>query len=76
MLKEVSTHQAQMMTDNVLTLLRGSSRNVINKLKIRKGDVDVDRVMREVGLLAQERGMAFAKNDYCGYRCTIFRIHV
>ena len=63
MLKEVSTHQAQMMTDNVLTLLRGSSRNVIRELTVWNTDVDVDQVTREVELMAQERKTTFEELD-------------
>ena len=69
----VSTREIQLMTDNVLTLLKGSSRNVIRCLEIAKSDVDVDQVAREVELMSQERGTTFAK---FGEFWISFKIHV
>ena len=74
MVEKVSTHQTQMMTDNLLTVLRGSSRNGIHELQISKKSLDIERVTREVKLMAQERGTTFEKDDtsFVSY----FEIHV
>ena len=53
----------QILTDAVLTLLRGSSRKVIRELTVWNTDVDVDQVTREVELMAQERKTTFEELD-------------
>ena len=70
--ENVSIRPDQKMTDNVLMLLRGSSRNVIRELKIGKQDVDFDRVIHEIELMTLERGTKFEKYDkHWGSRFTI-----
>ena len=51
------------LTSNVITLLRGSSRNVILKLRIWKKGLKIPQVMREVERMAQERGTKVEKHD-------------
>ena len=55
---------SEMTTDGVVTLLRGSSRRVIRMLKVCCTCVEVDRVTREVELMAQERGVTFEEEAY------------
>ena len=57
----------------VLTLLRGSSRNVIRKLKLCNVRLDVDDVTREIQLMAQERGTTFERKDRFLFR--VYKIH-
>ena len=60
---DVSTRPVQMMTDNVLTLLRGSSQNVICELRVWKTDVNLAQVTREIELMAEDRGTTFEKSN-------------
>ena len=46
-------------TAGVLTLLRGSSRNVIRKFRVSGEKVDGDQVSREISLMCEERGTTF-----------------
>ena len=62
-----STHQIQVMTDNILMLLRGSSRNGIHKLRTWLTDPDIDLVTREFELMANERGTTFDKLEDFSY---------
>ena len=62
-----STHRKRDTTDDVLTLLRGSPRKVIRKLTIWELMLDVDRVTREIELMAQERGTTFDKSEDRSY---------
>ena len=52
----VSIRREITLTDNVLTLLRGSSRNVIFKLKLWQKGLEIGQVTREFKLIAKERG--------------------
>ena len=54
----------QMMTDNVLTLLRGSSRSVIRELSVWKKIVNIAQLTAEIDLMAEERGSTFKKFDH------------
>ena len=56
-----------MTTGGILTLLRGASRDVIRKLLIGKENVDCYHVTREIGLMCEEQGMAFAKREDFSY---------
>ena len=60
-------------TDAAITLLRGSSRNVIRKLKISNVFADVNMLTREVELIAQERGMTFEVKERQEFR--VYKIH-
>ena len=52
---------SEMTIDGVVTLLRGSSREVIREFKVSSTVGEVDRVTREIELMAQERGGSFEK---------------
>ena len=61
-------------TAGVLTLLRGSSRNVIRKLSVFKTNVDEDQVTSEIRLMCEERGTTF---DACHVRSSfVYEIHI
>ena len=58
---EVSlSYGSKVTTAGVLTLLRGSSRNVIRKFFAFKGNLDYDRVTSEIRLMSEERETTFA----------------
>ena len=46
-------------TSGILTLLRGSSRNVIRKFSIDSSEADDDQVSSEISLMCEERGTTF-----------------
>ena len=50
-------------TAGVLTLLRGSSRNMIRKFAVRGENVDVDQVTREISQMCKERGTTFENRE-------------
>ena len=51
-------------TAGVLTLLRGSSRNVIRNFSVRNAGVDDNQVSREISLMCEERGTTFEKDKW------------
>ena len=60
------------LTDNILTLLRGSSRNVIRKFRVWKEGLNIAQISHEVELMAEERGSTVEKyEDRC---LLVFRI--
>ena len=60
-LTDVRLYQHRNVTiAGVLTLLRGSSRNLIRKFIIGKAKVDGDQLSREISLICEERGTTFA----------------
>ena len=67
------TSPNRITTNDVLTLLRGSSRKVIRKLGVWKKFADVDRVTCEIKLMAQERGTTFEKSE--GHYSFEYNIH-
>ena len=54
-------------TAGVLTLLRGSSRNVIHKFLVHTEQVDHDQVTSEIRLLCEEQGATFDTHDTRGF---------
>ena len=52
-------HSQKVTTSGVLTLLRGSSRNVIRLFMISRKKVNFDQVTREISLMCEERGTTF-----------------
>ena len=73
-LTEIWLYQGRNITTaGILTLLRGSSRNVIRKIVLSGDNVDDDQVRSEISLMCEERGTTFfaSHTDYI----SIYVIH-
>ena len=58
-------------TAGVLTLLRGSSRNMIRKFAVRGENVDGDQVTKEISQMCKERRTTFEKRETFYFDCEI-----
>ena len=67
-LTDVRIHEGQQVTTaGIMTLLRGSSRNVIRNIAVSRENLDDDQVTREVSRMCEERGISSFDTQHTSY---------